>query len=274
MDTLVRQPYAAGQFYPGEKSELLNMLQKLEADSGRPNDFRRKELLGLIVPHAGYQFSGKTAMSAYLSLKGRPKGSYILIGPNHRSDPYRTAIYPSGSWNTPLGKVPVDGVMVKQFQDADDHILLDEGSHSGEHSLEVQIPILQHMLQDKFSIIPVLMGNQEKKEAMRMVKTLDQLDFDTPLLVSSDLNHYENLNTTIRKDSLIIDSITSLDVNRFYKTLEKEHVSACGFGPIAVLMEYTKMKGGSIELLDHSTSYHFSRDMDSVVGYASLAALM
>lgn len=272
MEPSVRIPYASGQFYPSEKEELLSLLKNMESEAKYSGPYGTSEIRGLVVPHAGYMFSGKTAMAGYLKLKGKPRENFILIGPDHHSGPYITSVYPSGHWETPLGRVAVDSRVSEQIISTDKAFLPDRGAHSAEHSLEVQIPFLQYILGGTFDFNPILMANQEMKTALGIARKLHDLDLEIPLIVSTDLNHYENLDTTIRKDSLLVDSITSLDVNRFYKVLEKEKISACGYGPVAVLMEYIRLKGGRIDLIDHSTSYHYSGDMERVVGYASLAA--
>lgn len=272
MEPSVRPPSAAGQFYPPEKGDLLSLLNQMESEAKNSGPDVTAEVKGLVVPHAGYMFSGKTAMAGYLRLKGKGNGHFILIGPNHSSEPYSTSVYPSGNWETPIGPVKVDNEVSGRILEKDGKCIPDRKAHFAEHSLEVQVPFLQYITGDMVNITPILMGNQEKKVAIGMAKTLHELAFGIPLIISTDLNHYENLNATIRKDSLLVDSITSLDVNRLYRVLEKDKISACGYGPVAVLMEYMRLEGGRIDLIDHSTSYHYSGDMQRVVGYAALAA--
>lgn len=273
MEPLVRPPSSAGQFYPEKKEELLSLLSSLESEALNWKAKVSGNVSGLIVPHAGYLFSGKTAMTGYLTLKGGNSENFILLGPNHNSKPRHTSVYPAGNWETPLGLVEVNERVSKLLTEGDPGLFAETGAHAGEHSLEVEIPFLQYVLGGIISIIPILMGNQEKKEAVKIANILHESDLNIPLIISTNLNHYERLPTTLRKDSLMIDSIISLDVNRFYRVLEKDKISACGYGPVAVLMEYTRLKGGWIELIDHSTSYHYSKDMEKVVGYASLASI-
>ncbi len=273
MEPLVRPSASAGQFYPEKKEELLFLLKSLESEALKWKPKISGNVSGLIVPHAGYLFSGKTAMTGYLSLKNSRSDSFILIGPKHSSRPAYTSVYPRGQWETPLGLIEVNERISRYFTESSPGFLADLGAHTGEHSLEVEVPFLQYVIGGDFSIIPILMGNQQKKEALKVAKLLYESDLNIPLVISTDLNHYERLSTTLRKDSLMIDSIISLDVNRFYRVLEKDKISACGYGPVAVLMEYTRLKGGWIELIDHSTSYHYSKDMEKVVGYASLASI-
>lgn len=272
MKSSVRLPYAAGNFYPSDRGELISLLEKMDSEARNSRQAVSGEVKGLIVPHAGYVFSGKTAMAGYLTLKNKQLEHLILIGPNHNSEPHRTSVYNSGNWETPIGDVEIDTTLSDRISDTDRLFQPDNEAHAKEHSLEVQLPFLQYTLNGNFRITPILMGNQERKTAIGIARKLYEMNLEIPLIVSTDLNHYESLDTTIRKDSLLIDSITSLDTGRLYRILEKEKVSACGYGPIAVLMEYTRMMGGRIDLIDHSTSFHYSRDTKRVVGYASLAA--
>lgn len=270
----MRSASAAGEFYPENREELISLLTSLESEAKHWSRHTSGEVSGIIIPHAGYLFSGKTAMTGYLTLKESVSDNFILIGPKHNARPHRTSIYPSGNWATPLGSLEVDKRLPAALVEHNNAFVPDEVAHTDEYSLEVQIPFLQYIYGDRIEITPILMGNQEKKEALKIARTLYEMDLKIPILVSSDLNHYEKLYTTIRKDSLLIDTITSLDVNRFYRVLEREKVTACGFGPIAVLMEYTRLQQGRIEMIDHSTSYHYTGDINRVVGYASLASFI
>ncbi len=274
MEPLLRTPSVAGQFYPENREELMLLLGSLEKEALNWKPRVSGTVSGLIVPHAGFMFSGKTAMTAYLALKDMKIDDFIIIGPNHSSRPRHASIYPAGIWETPLGTVEINEIVSNLFLGEDRIFAPDPGAHAVEHSLEVELPFMQYVLGNNFSITPILMGNQEKKEAMRIANFLYEKDLKIPLITSTDLNHYEKLSATLRKDSLLIDSITSLDVNRFYRIMEKEKISACGYGPVAVLMEYTRLKNGRIELIDHSTSYHYSKDMEKVVGYASLVSII
>lgn len=267
-----RQPAVSGQFYPGDHDELHAYLEQLESASGSPKGGSQEKILGVVVPHAGYIYSGKTAMAAYKALRDTKLRRFVLVGPNHESYPHYTSVYSSGTWRTPLGSVKVDEQLAQDILSSDTRIVDDTSAHKWEHSLEVQVPFLQHMFGQDFSICPIIMGNQSREEATALAESLEKIGVDFTLIISSDLTHYENLESANRKDSLIINEIISLDVGNFYEALKEHEVSACGFGPIAVLMHYTKAKGGKIELIEHTTSYDRSGDSKNVVGYGALIA--
>ena len=269
MPSNMRRPAVAGSFYPENKDSLKVMLDGFIGPnlSDRPV---AGDILGMVVPHAGYIYSGKTAALAYSRLRTTRVNKFVVIGPNHASYPFYTSIYPSGQWITPLGSVTVDEKLCRAIADFSDEFILDTSPHTREHSVEVQIPFLQYMLGNDVTISPIVMGKQTQDEAHKIAQALLRIEEQFLIIASSDLNHYENLDITVHKDKLVTDTILSLDAERLYQILEEYDISACGFGPIAVLMEYTKERGGKLELLGHTTSYDYSGDSRNVVGYCSI----
>lgn len=171
-----------------------------------------------------------------------------------------------------MGSVSVDTELCESLMASLGELIRDPDAHRREHSLEVQLPLMQYILGNDFTICPIIMGNQEIREAVKIGETLSRIRQDFTVIVSSDLTHYEALSSAKKKDHELIDSIVELDVEAFYSTLRKNRVTACGYGAIGALIQYTKMKGGRIYLVDYSTSYDKTRDESSVVGYASLIA--
>lgn len=267
----LRKPAVAGSFYPGTRDSLkaaLDNIMEFQLQKTTPVD----GLNGMVVPHAGYMYSGKTAAMAYSMLKGSRAGRFVIIGPNHSSFPFYSAVYPSGQWNTPLGNVAVDEKLCRAIADSNQGARIDPSAHNHEHSVEVQIPFLQYMMGNDILISPIIMGSQGAGEAHKMAQALLKMEDDFIIIASSDLNHYENLEITKRKDKLLLDAILDLDIAMFYNVLKEHEISACGYGPIAVLMEYTMEKNGKLGLLGHSTSYDYSGDSNNVVGYAAIKA--
>lgn len=269
---MLREPAVSGYFYPSEPSDLRILLKDLESKvSGIrscPNP------LGAIVPHAGLVYSGLTAMHGYLSLSASRKRKYIIIGPNHNSFPYYSALYPGGGWLSPLGKVDTDGSKAEDLMTAYRGMEVDADAHSREHSVEVQVPFLQYLYGPNLQIVPMVMGNQSEREAMEVAKSVFNNMDESLLISSSDLTHYEPESAAREKDAKLIEAVESLDVHRFYETIATGRITACGFGPIAVMMEVTRMSGGTLELLDYRTSGDAGGDRSSVVGYASFLSCL
>lgn len=262
-----RGPAVSGLFYPGKRDSLLSMISEMDIGSQVPH---YTGILGVVVPHAGYVYSGKTAMKGFDAIRHTESRNFVLIGPNHDSYPFHTSIYPEGVWETPLGGARVNRSISRELLDANPDLVADPDAHVREHSLEVEVPFLQYIFGEDFTITPIIMGNQSIEMARSVANSLKSVREDFTLIISSDLTHYESRDSVNRKDSFLIEEVLSLDVEEYYRTVEKYGISACGYGAIAVLMEYTRMMKGEMEVLGHSTSYDYSGDARNVVGYCSL----
>ncbi|MGC8608462.1 MAG: MEMO1 family protein [Thermoplasmata archaeon] len=265
---MIRDPVVAGYFYPDDAIELRSLISSFNMQE----EVYGNRLIGTVVPHAGYIYSGKTAMFSYSAIKNYSSRKFIIIGPNHNPFTEFTSLYPEGSWKTPMGLAKIDSDLAEKILKKSKYIVEDEDSHNREHSIEVQIPFLQYLFGNDFSFVPLILGYQEKYIAEDIASAILPYISEAVVIASSDFTHYESEKSVEKKDFDLISKITSLDVDGFYEILEKENVSACGYGAIATLMIITKKMKGSIRLLNHSTSGDATGDYRSVVGYASLAS--
>jgi AmmeMemoRadiSam system protein B len=267
----MRVPAVAGYFYPSDRKELERMLTAF-FEKARNEVKERENVIGIIAPHAGYIYSGLTAAYAYASLPKDPKKTIVIIGPNHTGYGSEVSVYPNGKWKTPLGEIEVDEEFVDELIKNCKFAEEDEAAHIYEHSIEVQLPFLQFLYNNNFKIVPICLMNQSLEVAEYLANALIKIKKEFLVVASSDLNHYESYEITQRKDMELIKTIISLDLKKFYQTLERLNVSACGYGAIATLMSLTKKLDGKIELLRHSTSAEINRDYSNVVGYGALVA--
>lgn len=231
-------------------------------------DFPLTGKLSLVVPHAGYIFSGPVASWAYFEAarRGKPR-RVVLIGPNHTGIGEMVAVYPEGAWKTPLGKLKVDDEMIKRLLKEGDFLAPDFNAHLYEHSLEVQLPFLQYIYGDDFTIIPITMMDQSMDTARKLAKLLQSLLPDGTLFIaSSDMDHYDDHETACEKDEKVIDAILKDDVEEMYDLIREYDITVCGYGPIAVVVS---MEHGKAKLLKHATSGDTGGDRKRVVGYAS-----
>jgi len=270
----MRKAVVAGLFYPSEKEELIKEIEeKFSNKKFGPKKFEAMEnVIGVIVPHAGYVYSGYVAAHAYSKLKNQNK-TFVIIGPNHTGLGAFVAVSSEDYWETPLGKVKVDLDFAKSLVKNSKYAKFDNLAHSQEHSIEVQLPFLQYLFGNNFSIVPICVLDQEKDVAEDLAKSLLAVKKEFILIASSDFTHYEPKDSAEKKDSLLIKSIESLDLEDFYYTLRYHDITACGYGAIATLMSLTKILGGKIILLKHMTSGDITKDYGSVVGYASLISV-
>lgn len=273
----VRTPAVSGTFYPDDEKELRSLIDDcfmhpIGPGKMPPTDSDQK-IYGVICPHAGFVYSGPVACHSFYSISSSASKLAIITGPNHYGIGQSIASMIDVSWKTPLGLVEVDSESTLELRDGLDILELDSFSHSKEHSIEVQVPMLQETFSHEMKILPVSLINQEQKTATKVGSAIAKIaqKKDALLIGSSDFTHYEENEFAHRQDLALIDPILKLDVDEFYKILYERHVTACGFGAIASTMIACKELGATEgKLLKYATSGDVSGDKSSVVGYASI----
>ncbi|MFH0838899.1 MAG: AmmeMemoRadiSam system protein B [Candidatus Omnitrophota bacterium] len=264
---IIRKPKVSGQFYPSNKDALKKQLSQLCPDEKNPILAK-----GIVMPHAGYMFSGPVAGSVISKIA--PKSLYIIIGPNHTGYGAPFSLMQDGIWQTPLGDVQVDETFTKKLLEISKHIKADYEAHIDEHSIEVEIPFLQHK-KNSFRIVPLIVAGAHLstyKEIGKDIATcIQELSVDTTIIASSDFTHYEDHNSALKKDRIAIEAILALDEKRFLEAVKEYDISACGYGPIAVMITVVKLLGATkAQLVRYQTSGDLSGDYESVVGYAGI----
>lgn len=269
----MRYPAVSGMFYPAAKAELKSAIDRALSAAVLP-DLTMDRLIGVVVPHAGYEYSGGTAAYSYNVLNRFSKRhDFVIIGPNHRgvgssiSTTYE-------EWETPLGIAKVDVGIMNEIVSEASFVEEDTRSHRGEHSIEVQIPFLQEIYGEDFTFVPISVWYQERDMVETLGKVLAKHSEEFTIVASSDLNHYQKQEITEHKDLELIKRIEALDMDGFYKTLRELDISACGYGAIGTLMQVTKILGGKMRLLHHTTSGEITGYGEPVVGYASLVSFL
>ena len=273
----IRTPAVSGTFYPENEKKLKNLIHDcfmhpIGPGKTSPTDSDEK-IYGVICPHAGFVYSGPVACHSFYSLSASSSKLAIIVGPNHYGIGQNTASMIDVSWKTPLGLVEVDSDSVLELREHLDILEIDSFSHSKEHSIEVQIPMLQEVFSNEMKILPISLINQEQKTATLVGSAIAKIaqEKDALLIGSSDFTHYEENEFAHRQDLALIDPILKLDVDEFYKILYERKVTACGFGAIASIMTACKELGATQgKLLKYATSGDISGDKSSVVGYASI----
>lgn len=250
-----RQPAVAGTFYPGDATELKNLISEFLAAAKLRI---AGKVMGLISPHAGYIYSGPIAAFGYKAIPKTTK-EIILIGPSHHAYFSGLALSDFTSWQTPLGQVAASSSYKGLLSNA--NFKLSNDAHIPEHSLEVELPFLQEVL-GEFEILPIVTGeiSEFKSIANDLAKLIDK---DTVIAVSSDLSHYLPYDTAVKADKNAIQKI----LNRKSTILQEE---ACGADGINILIEIAKLKGWKPKLLDYRNSGDTAGEKDQVVGYASI----
>ncbi len=258
----VRRPAVAGAFYPSDPAELESVVRRYLSEV--PSTPRAVPPKAIIAPHAGYVYSGPVAATAYARvapLKGRVR-RIILLGPSHRVPLRGLAASEAGSYETPLGRVPIDRDAVAAALKLP-QVKAFEAGHTAEHSLEVHLPFLQVALGD-FSLVPLVVGDASAAEVAEVLDLLWGGD-ETLIVVSSDLSHYLDYEACRQLDAATTRAVESLDG----KALGREQ--ACGRIPIAGLLLSARRRGLVVATLDVRNSGDTAGPRDRVVGYGSWA---
>jgi MEMO1 family protein len=270
---IVRQPAVAGRFYPSDPEELRHQVRDylFFSSSGAPAPVGA---IGCIVPHAGYMYSGHVAGAVFSQLI-IPR-SCIVLCPNHTGRGRALAINSAGSWQTPLGEVPIDARLSAAMMQRFPALQEDSAAHRAEHAIEVELPFLQ-VCQPALTFVPLALGTIE-------LETLEQLGMaladviaaeSDPILIvaSGDMNHYESDPVTRAKDHRAIERILTLDPRGLHEVVTQQNISMCGLGPAVAMLTAARALGAkSAELVKYATSGDVSGDRAMVVGYAGVVA--
>jgi AmmeMemoRadiSam system protein B len=277
----IRRPTQAGAFYEGDvdtlKTQIENCFLQEFGPKKRPKVNRNgpREIIGLVCPHAGYMFSGSVAANAYYELAsdGAPD-TVVILGPNHTGYGSALAVVNEGFWRTPLGDVEIDGETANRIVQETRIVDVDELAHRFEHSIEVQLPFLQYLYDSEFKFVPICFQMQDLSSAVEVGKALVEVlaNKNAVVIASSDMTHYEPQGNAAAKDMAALKAVEAMDEKRFYSIIEKQNVTACGYGPIAALITAAKGLGAKeAKLLCYKTSGDTTGDYSSVVGYAAVS---
>jgi AmmeMemoRadiSam system protein B len=241
---LTRLPVVAGSFYPGTKKEIDNLLDRIYSHEkpGIQISLSEKDLIGAVVPHAGYIFSAYEAVHVFDILSKSPVkyDTFFIINPNHTGYGQEIEVDSSENWQTPLGSVPLDKDFVDNL-----NLPVSDTAQMREHSAEVMVPFLQKWLSYSFKIVPICIMSQNPltsgEIAEKIYKANQQFKKKIFIIASSDFSHYINPEIGREKDSLVLNELEKMDSQHLYDTVIRNRISVCGYGPIMTLIEYAKL---------------------------------
>jgi AmmeMemoRadiSam system protein B len=268
----IRRPAVAGTWYPGDRLSLVAEIEGYLADVSPAEDPGR--LVALISPHAGLRYSGPLAAHAYARLRGRRDLTVVLVGPSHHVHFEGVSVYARGAFATPLGEIPVDVPAAEALLAADEAMLDEPSPHRDEHSLEMQLPFLQHLVPG-LRIVPLLMGSQERGEVDALAGALGRAlrGRDVLLVASSDLSHYHPAAVANALDAKVVDDVARFDPEGLMNRLESHRGHACGGGPMVAVMRAARERGAAnAAILRYADSGDAGDgDKSRVVGYLAAA---
>lgn len=288
----VREMAVAGQFYPLRKEQLLLQLNEffetekrqktkkevaeeiVEKESKERKKVKKnnekEKATAIIVPHAGYIYSGKIAAKGFSHLKKAK--TFIILSPNHTGMGAGISVSDADYWETPLGKVKVNKRIVEEI--ASEIGELEELAHIGEHSIEVQLPFLQYFFGEDFQIVAITIAEHSLQALKKLGKRIAEISEkeDIAVIASSDFTHFESEENAKKKDLNAIEFIEKIDVEGFHSFVERNELSICGYVAITAVMQYCKERGLlKGELLKYGSSAEATGDKRSVVAYAAIA---
>lgn len=250
-------------WYPASLKEIADYI---------PRSVQKKDVIGMVVPHAGWAYSGKTAAAVYAS--ARQCDTYVLFCPSHTGLGHEISVYPSGSWETPIGNIEVDSELAKAVLQKSKYAKADFTAHIMEHSIEVELPFIK-ALSPGAKILPVSITTQDYEKCRDIAEAVYEAAKESGGKVisaaSSDMSHYSDATIAKICDDMAIYQILALDAENLLKTVEEKNISICGAAACAAMLVYAKLAGAkNARLLRYSNSGEISGDFSEVVGYAGI----
>jgi AmmeMemoRadiSam system protein B/AmmeMemoRadiSam system protein A len=264
---MIRQPVVSGKFYPQSPSELRKMLGGMVDEKAEKED-----VVGLILPHAGYIYSGPVAGATISRIKFGQ--TFIILGPSHTGRGRPFSIMTDGAWRTPLGDVDIDTELAGKLLATSRYLEEDFEAHQYEHSIEVQLPWLQFIKPD-IELVPIVLAASTstvyKEIGRKIAMAIKALNKEVVIIASSDMTHYEPRDSAQVKDSQAMEAILALDDDELIKRVKELNISMCGYAPVMSLIVAARELGArAAEVVKYQTSGDTSGDYSSVVGYAGI----
>lgn len=259
-----REPAVAGRFYSADPAALRRELDRFLVPGGE--QVRAK---GVVVPHAGYVYSGAIAGAVYARVEVPAR--VVVLGPNHTGLGLPAALWPDGAWRLPTGDVPIDAGLTAILASAPP-VERDLEAHLGEHSLEVQVPFLSRARPD-VALAALCLAHLRFAECERVAHLVARAAREAGALVvaSSDMSHYVPADAAKEKDGRAIERILALDPRGLYDVVHREKITMCGIIPATVMLLAALELGATrAELVRYGNSGDVNGDFRQVVGYAGL----
>ncbi|MCX7917871.1 MAG: AmmeMemoRadiSam system protein B [bacterium] len=270
-----RKPTYSGSFYPSKREELKIQLDNFFKNVNYTEKIDNEKILGIIVPHAGYIYSGQVAAYSFKLLENLNVKTVILIGRSHKAYFKGAIIDDRNGWETPLGKVEIEKDIFEYLYKKKNFIV-NKTILDYEHSIEVEIPFLQYILKN-FKIFPILLGDSSKENIMSIANDLYEVLKNRKswvIVVSTDLSHYNPYEIAKQKDGLLLETLKSKNINLIYSYLSKRKIEMCGDAGVFTLLKIAeKFSDYEVKVLNYANSGDTGGDRNSVVGYASIVIL-
>ena len=264
---MIRHPYAAGYFYPGTAAEVKSAVAALVDKKAK-----KENAPGLLVPHAGYIYSGAVAGATISRVAF--KDTFIIIGPSHSGMGKPFSVWTEGAWQTPLGAVEVDTELAKKIVSVSQYFEADTDAHHEEHAVEVQLPFLQYFKPD-VRIVPIILADAPVAAYIEMGKNIAEaiksLKREAVVMASGDMTHHEPAAVAKEKDLSAVDAMLKLDIDELTKRYKSQRITMCAFPSVVCTIAAVKELGATEgELVKYQSSGDATGDYNDVVAYAGV----
>ncbi len=267
----IKEPNVAGAFYSANSQELSHQIDSfIQQASISPVAAR---VQAMIVPHAGYIYSGQVAAYGYKAVSQNKYTTIVILAPSHYFPFEGISVWLEGGFKTPLGVAHVDEDFAKKLIKADSRFRFLPQVFEQEHSVEVELPFIQKVFGSVVKIVPVLMGNPDIKVCQKLAVVLDGLigsRQDVLVVASSDMSHYFDYETANQMDALTLGAISEEDPPKLWNGCLSRRMEMCGFVPVTTVLLYAKERGLKVSVLKHANSGDTAGDKSRVVGYSSV----
>lgn len=246
----IRKAAFAGRFYPAHKKELIKLYEQILLSEKSKIDYSlaEQQIIGAIVPHAGFMFSGYQAIHFFEILKNYPKNidTIIIINPNHTGYGDAISLDDNFEWEGVLRNTVLDHEFMNELD-----FPKSEMAHQFEHSGEIMLPFLQYVLDYDFKILPITLSVQNSTNAKiiadEIFRVNQKLNKEILVIASSDFSHFVSPQRGVEQDNAVVESIQKFEPKNIEKEVNKNNLSICGFGPIMALIEYSKLISPNIK---------------------------
>jgi AmmeMemoRadiSam system protein B len=264
---MLRPAAAAGTFYAGSADRL-----RLQLDALVPEERVAEPVIGVVVPHAGYPYSGRVAGAVYA--RAALPERCVILGPNHTGQGARASLMTQGDWETPLGRLPVDGELAAAIQAQTPLLLEDARSHAHEHSIEVQLPFLQYLGRPR-RFVPVCLALRQlaacQEIGAAVAAGIRQVGSPVLLIASTDMSHYVSRAQAAEMDRRALEAVVALDPEALYRVVHSRGISMCGVHAVTAMLVAAAALGAQRgELVMYADSGEVVGDLSQVVAYAGL----
>jgi hypothetical protein len=264
---MAREPIVSGQFYPEHSSDLKSLIEEFT-----PKSSLKISAKGIILPHAGYVYSGRVAVTTVNMVL--PKKRLLILGPNHTGNGSTFSLGKGEGWKIPGKEIETDQELAAAILSRGGPVCEDDSAHLLEHSIEVELPILDYFF-GSFKFVPLACRNATLKDyreaAGQLSQAIKSFKQEVLLIASTDLTHYEPDSVARKKDRRAIEAIINLDEEELIKRIRRENITLCGEAPLAIFIAALKNLGAKKSRVSlYQTSGDASGEWDAVVGYVGI----